>query len=73
MFAPFLEDRDDVICSPLLWYYGLVNTFFSNLACIPSAPGALSVLRSCSFFWISASYRDVSHRIYFAASLAMFV
>ena len=25
MFAPFLEDRDDVSCSSLSWYSGLVN------------------------------------------------
>ena len=28
---------------------------FSNLGCIKSAPGALSVLRSCSFFLASAA------------------
>ena len=28
---------------------------FSNMGCIKSAPGALSVLGSCSFFWTSAA------------------
>ena len=29
-FTPFLEDRDDVSCSPLLWYSGLVNALLED-------------------------------------------
>ena len=29
-FAPFLEDRDDASCSPLLWYSGLVNVMLED-------------------------------------------
>ena len=29
-FAPFLEDGDDVSCSPLLWYSGLVNALLED-------------------------------------------
>ena len=29
-FTPFLEDRDDVSCSPLLWYSALVNALLED-------------------------------------------
>ena len=29
-FAAFLEDRDDVSCSPLLWYSGLINALLED-------------------------------------------
>ena len=28
--TPFLEDRDDVSCSPLLWYSALVNALLED-------------------------------------------
>ena len=36
-------------------YATCTTSSFSNLGFIKSAPGALSVLRSCSFFWTSAA------------------
>ena len=53
-------------CGTLVWsmlwwkmmtkgYATSTASCFSNLGCIKSVPGALSVLRYCSFFWTSAA------------------
>ena len=61
MTLPVLHCCGTLLWSMLCWkmiakgYATCTASYFSNLGCTKSAPGALSVLRSCSFLWTSAA------------------